>query len=357
MSDIFTRFHSDHPFCNGSFHRLLEQSSLLSDGSGWTPYFIEDGESLLPGYIKSHSYGEYIFDWAWADFYQRLGRNYYPKMVHTLPFTPINAPKIIGEFKESLLEKSKDYYLENAGVSSQHYLFTTEQENDWLTRNGYLLKETLQYHFTNKYENFDDFLSHLKTRKRKNIKKEREAVVKAGLQIDWLGADELTTPMMKKIFHLYLTTISKKQSHAYLNESFFLLAPELISKELKILVAKKEDEIIAMSLFIEGADCLYGRYWGIDPYYESEYPFLHFELCYYIAMEYCFEKKIPLFEAGAQGEHKLLRGFEPAVITSCHHLREEAFHQAIKEHLVEHNAHNREVIDQLSQHLPFKKKS
>ncbi len=347
-------FKSEHPFCDGRFHRLLEAAGLLGRESGWEPFFIEGESSVLPGYIKNHSYGEYIFDWAWAEFYERHGAAYYPKIIHALPFTPINAPKVIGTDIEETLEKSKKFYLENKMISSQHFLFTNNTENKWLQGNDYLLKETLQYHFFNKYENFEDFLSFLKMRKRKNIKKERKAVKDAGLEIKWRKGSDIDEDLMKRIFNLYLSTIGKKQSYAYLNQNFFELLPHFMEDSLRIALAYKGEELIAMSLFIAGEESLYGRYWGIDPFYEKEFPFLHFELCYYLGMELCFEEKIPLFEAGAQGEHKLVRGFEPVVITSYHHLREKHFYQAIKEHLKDHNAHNREVISQFSQHLPYK---
>jgi len=347
-------FESKHPFCDGRFHRLLESAGLLGKESGWEPFFIEGSSSVLPGYIKNHSYGEYIFDWAWAEFYERHSIPYYPKIVHALPFTPINAPKVIGSNIEECLEKAKKFYLENKIISSSHFLFTNEEETNLLLENDYLLKETLQYHFKNKYKSFDEFLSRLKTRKRKNIKKERAAVEKAGLQINWVRGSECDSILMGEIFNLYLSTIGKKQSYAYLNKAFFELLPGFMEDNLRIALAYKDESLVAMSLFIAGEECLYGRYWGIDPFFEREYPFLHFELCYYQGIELCIKEKIPLFEAGAQGEHKLLRGFEPIVIRSCHHLREKHFYQAIKEHLVDHNAHNREVISQLSQHLPFK---
>lgn len=347
-------FNSDHPFCDGRFSRLLEASGLLTPESGWNPFYIEEGDSLLPGFIKSHSYGEYIFDWAWAEYYQQIGLNYYPKIVHALPFTPVNAPKVIGHEIDKVLDKSKKFYLEHEHISSQHYLFTTKEENRWLLDNGYLLKETMQYHFVNKYKNFEDFLSTLKTRKRKNIKKERRSVTESNIQIVWKSGSEIDPNLMNDVFKLYLSTISKKQSYAYLNKAFFDLIPDFMDESLKIVLAYKDEDLIAMSLFISGKDCLYGRYWGIDPLFEAEFPFLHFELCYYQGMEFCFENSIPLFEAGAQGEHKLLRGFKPVVISSCHHLRDPSIHQAIKNHLVDHNAHNTETMIRLNEHLPFK---
>lgn len=345
---------SDHPFCDGRFHRLLESAGLLNEQSGWLPLSFESELGILPAYIKAHSYGEYIFDWAWAEFYERMGKNYYPKLIHALPFTPINAPKVLGSGHFDLINKAKEFYLDHGELSSHHFLFTNETENEVLEALGFLRKETLQYHFRNTYQSFDDFLAHLKTRKRKNIKKERLAVEKAGITIEWKSGPELDSDLMDKVFELYLTTISKKQSYAYLNHAFFEKLPSFLEENLKISLAFKDDNLIAMSLFIAGENCLYGRYWGIDPKAEIEYPFLHFELCYYQGMEYCFENKVPLFEAGAQGEHKLLRGFEPVVISSYHHLKDKAIHSAIKTHLVEHNEHNKQSITALLQHLPFK---
>lgn len=347
-------YKSTHPFSDGRFHNLLEASELLNEQTGWIPLCFENEQGALPAYIKTHSYGEYIFDWAWAEFYERMGRSYYPKLVHAIPFTPINAPKVLGAGQQELIQKAHEFYLDKKELSSHHFLFTNNEESELLEELGYLRKETLQYHFNNRYDSFDNFLNQLKTRKRKNIKKERLAVQKAQIEIQWREGSELDVGMMEEVYKLYLTTISKKQSYAYLNQAFFENLPVFLGEDLKLALAYKEEKLIAMSLFVAGEECLYGRYWGIDPESEREFPFLHFELCYYQGMEYCFKKKIPLFEAGAQGEHKLLRGFEPVVILSYHHLRDKAFHSAIQTHLVEHNDHNKQTINALKQHLPFK---
>ena len=244
------KFQSSHPFCDGRFHQLLEDSDLLVKESGWGAFFLEEGDSTLPGYIKGHSDGAYIFDWAWAEFYQKMGVPYYPKMIHALPFTPINAPKVLGSNVDGILQKSKEYYLENEMVSSHHYLFTNQDENQWLSKNDYLLKETLQYHFYNRYTDFEDFLSHLKARKRKKIKKERRAVQEADIETKWVSGDDINSELMSKVFSLYLSTIGKKHSYAYLNKKFFELIPLYLKDDLKLALAYKDEELIAMSLFV-----------------------------------------------------------------------------------------------------------
>ena len=214
---------SKHPLNNHSFYKLLVESQLLTQASGWVPlhFLNDDGHSL--GYIKSHSYGEYIFDWAWADLYYKLGLSYYPKLIHAIPFTPVNSLKLLGSNKEKLAKNIYEYYLNNQELSSHHYLFTNNEESRILDSMGYFKQKSIQYHWKIRGKSFLDFLDSLKGRKRKQIKKERQKVGDYNLKILSKPISLITETEIKTIFNLYLSTIDKKQSHAYLNQDFFNL--------------------------------------------------------------------------------------------------------------------------------------
>lgn len=350
------RFKSSHPLCGGEFHELLERSLSACAATGWMPLHFIQNKSLLPGYVKSHSYGEFIFDWAWANFYHQNGFDYYPKLVHSLPFSPINAPKTLGDLEafRHLAHESFDFYQQDSTLTGEHYLFTSKEENDTLTSMGFILMETLQFHWKNSYQNFSHFLETLTTNKRKMIQKERRRVEDYKLDIKEMSCKELSEEQMQEIYDLYLTTIDKKESQAYLNLAFFKMLPQFLGDETFILGAFENNELIAMSLFFHSQDALYGRYWGIHPEVEEKYRLLHFELCYYRGMDYCIKHKIPLFEAGAQGEQKLWRGFAPVVITSAHHLKHPQLFSPIKHYVIDQNHKNQEMINYYRGLLPFK---
>lgn len=345
---------SSSPFEDTQFYQLLESSNLLTQKTGWSILNHSHDQSLLPGFIKTHSYGEYIFDWEWANFFHKNGFEYYPKLVHTTPFTPVNSEKIIGGFKPELFKKSFEFYERSHNLNSEHYLFINQEEQLELEKLGFCTMHTLQYHFKNEWSSFEDFLLSLKKNKRKNIRKERKLVSSYDIEIEWLKSCELTDENLSKIYLLYLSTIAKKQSQAYLNEDFFLGLKNYSEQKLKILVAKKNDEIIAMSLFFLSANTLYGRYWGIHPNFEQEFKYLHFEMCYYHGMIYTIENKLDLFEAGAQGEQKLLRGFKPVLIRSAHHMKNQLLFKAIKDYIKRFNHHTLNQKIYLEKHLPYR---
>lgn len=350
------RFKSSHPLCGGEFHELLETSLTACAGTGWMPLHFKHNQNLLPGYVKTHSYGEFIFDWAWANFYHQHGIDYYPKLVHALPFSPINAPKSLGStgaFKELSLE-AFEFYQQESALTGEHYLFTSKSENEVLKSLGFIQMETLQFHWSNTYQAFDDFLEILTTNKRRMIQKERRRIKEYDLEIKEITGKDFTEDLMKDIYYLYLTTIDKKDSQAYLNIEFFKLLPQFLSDQTFILGAFENNKLIAMSLFFHSPHALYGRYWGILPEVEEQYRLLHFELCYYRGMEYCIKHKIPLFEAGAQGEQKLWRGFAPVVITSAHHLKNPQLFAPVKHYVREQNQKNQEMINYYRGLLPFK---
>lgn len=347
-------FDSPHPFLDGRFHQLIERSGSATKQTGWTPLHFCNGESILPGYIKEHSYGEYIFDWAWADFYYRLKLPYYPKLVHALPFTPINAAKFLGEENSKLAEDSFNFYQNNEQISGEHYLFADATYSEFLTPLGFCEMKTIQYHFQNKFKCFDDFLCSLKPNRKKMIRKERKKVEQAHIEIREITDKNCDQQALTDVYQLYLSTINKKFAHAYLTKEFFLGITHYFKDSFRILAAYKDEKMIAMSLFFQGEKTLYGRYWGILPEYENDCSFLHFEMCYYRGMEICFQEKLELFEAGAQGEHKLWRGFTPVEIYSYHHIRIPQLFDSIKNYIQQQNFETIRTIEQLKSALPYK---
>ena len=319
---------SEHPYIAYDMFKLWEKSKVTSLESGWEPLYFVEGDSFSYAYKKYHSNGEFIFDWAWADLYHRYQIPYYPKLLQALPVTPISAPRFINP-ADGFIENLIQYYLDN-DFSSHHILFTPE--NPHFSQQGYFYQKTLQFHFENQYTTYDDYLSALKARKRKNILKERKTVKNYPIQIIKKESSQLSLKERKEVFLLYLSTILKKYSQAYLNENFFLNLESGF-----YYLAYQEDRLIAMSLFFEGGKKLYGRYWGIRQEYEQQYSYLHFEMCYYLAIEYVIENKYSIFEAGAQGEQKLLRGFTPVEIGSLHHIKQPQFRVAIESHVKNQN--------------------
>lgn len=347
---------SDNPFCDGRFFQLLEESHSVGDETGWLPYHLKYQQDILPGYLKGHSYGEYIFDWAWADFYQRYRIPYYPKLIHAIPFTPVNAPKNLTQSADifsELVAHSFENYQRTTQLSGEHYLFLTDDEAKIIESQGHKIMKSTQYHWQKKWDNFEHFLQSLKKGRRKMIKKERQKVKDSGIRIKTYRAHECLE-IMPKVYELYLSTIAKKNSYAYLKKEFFQLLPKMMDESLLIFIAEYNSQDIAMSLFIDSEKALYGRYWGILAQYENEFPALHFEMCYYQGMDYCFKNDIPLFEAGAQGEHKLWRGFEPVEILSAHHLRIPELFKPICDYIDQQNQEVENRILELRKYLPYK---
>lgn len=341
-----------HPIANHKIISLFEQTNCVGENTGWIPNHFKKEQSLLPSFIKLHSYGEYIFDWEWANFYEHNKIDYYPKLLHAIPFNPVNAPKFLGDesHHNDLAKESFDFYQKH-NLSSEHYLFINNNEQDILESLGFTTQLSHQYHFQNKYESFEHFLDLLKKNKRKNIKKERKSILESGLQIETLTDKGITGDLLELFYSFYLSTIAKKRSYAYLTKEFF---KALKDQSIIIKTAKENDKVIAMALFFYSDDTLYGRNWGILPEYEQVYPFLHFELCYYQGIEYCIKNSLKLFEAGAQGEHKLTRGFEPVIIKSAHHIKIPQCYEIIKKDISNRNNHTLQNIKALKSYLPFK---
>lgn len=339
---------SNHPYLSNEMFQLWENAQVTGTETGWQPIFWHQEDRFSYGYIKTHSYGEYIFDWAWADLFQRCGVPYYPKLVQCLPVTPISAPKFIHP-NAYFFEEIYNTYIQG-DFSSHHILFSNASEEAYFLQKKYFKQTTLQYHFKNEYTDYENFLGHLKSRRRKNILKERRIVKSYPLTIQRIPSHQLSTDQKIEIYHLYLSTILKKYSQAYLTEKFF--------KDLNqgfFYLAYKGHQLIAMSCFFEDSDRLYGRYWGIRSDYEREFRYLHFEMCFYLPIEYTINQKLKFFEAGAQGEQKLLRGFTPVEISSLHHIKHPQLSPVIERYISEQNIAYAKEIERLKDFLPFSK--
>ena len=319
---------NNFPFAKYEFLEALEISDSVGQRTGWHPFFLAaKKESVLIGamilYLKTNSYGEYIFDWAWADAWKKCGMDYYPKLTSSIPFTPATGPKILTteienpqEVTHSLLEKSIELQKE-LSASSTHILFSTPKENEAALELDFDLRHTFQFHWHNQgYESFESFLANLKQKKRQKIRRERKEIALNSL----LEIIEITGEEVKKyseaFYELYLSTIDKKWSYDYLTKDFFVRIFKEMPDNILIYLAYKDSELIAGTLNFIGGEKIFGRYWGAF----EEVQHLHFELCYYRPIEYAIKNKLTIFEAGAQGEHKIQRGLIPQKTYSLHHL-------------------------------------
>lgn len=341
-----------NPFLNFEFLDALVKSGSVKTETGWTPAIIENTNGLLLSFIKTHSYGEYIFDWGWAEAFAKHGIPYYPKLTSMIPFTPVTTQhflmKTFNEDQACTLLKAHDEYFQENNFSSSHFLFLTNDEISVFQKNDYLIRESIQYHFFNTgYKNFEDFLSSLKSKKAKHIRLERSH---DNLSIKRYTGSELTEAHAERMYQFYISTIVNKNSFDYLNEEFFKLLFKNLSKNILYVEASHNDVPVAASLFFYDHERLYGRYWGLNTYV----PNLHFELCYYQGIDFCIEKNLSVFEAGAQGEHKIARGFRPIRTFSAHKIKHPAFHNAIADFIQTEKIHVAHSIAQLSEHLPFK---
>lgn len=347
-------------FENIDFYRLLEESGTVEEATGWnktSPFPGHDLDNVKDSwpvnYEKSHSYGEYIFDWSWAQAYHKYGLNYYPKLTSMVPFTPVTAPHFImpewSDQKAYKMLQEQDIYYQSGPFSSGHYLFLEQREIDLFKECEYQIRHSIQYHFKNEgYESFNHYLSKLKSRKAKAIRNERKH---DGLTIKQYHGDQLTQKHAKQMHQFYLNTIRKKNAIPYLNLSFFEKAFNQLKEN--ILYIEVQDEFnasIAGSFFLYDEQRLYGRYWGCL----RDIPNLHYEVCYYQGIEFCIENNIEIFEAGAQGEHKIARGFLPQTIYSAHKIKNKSFSQAIKNFIQEEKAHMGHIQKELRTYSPFK---
>lgn len=352
-----------NPFLAHAFLKALEDSGSVGEGTGWYPrhLVIEDKDGiagLMPLYLKVHSQGEYVFDHAWAEAYHRAGGRYYPKLQCSVPFTPVPGPRLLVRADDpprnfEVLARAACNVAHHFDASSLHITFLDEPSWHNLGRMGFLQRTGQQFHFTNPgYATFDEFLAELASRKRKQIRKERVEAM-AGLTIRHVTGGDITEADWDAFFAFYMDTGSRKWGRPYLNREFFSLLGESMGQHCLLIFAEADGRPIAGALNMIGGDCLYGRYWGA----KLHRPFLHFELCYYQAVEFAIARKLARVEAGAQGEHKLARGYQPVTTYSAHWIADRGLRRAIAHYL----DHEREAIAGINADLaaagPFKKTS
>ena len=330
----------NHPFTSYEFLNALETSNSVSTKTGWTPKHIlvknaaNDLIGASPNYLKMHSYGEYIFDHSWANAFENAGGQYYPKLLSAIPFTPATGPRILLSPQKNnndeifkLIIGTYEQLVKNNNLSSAHINFITKQLSDTLNKRNWIKRKGLQFHWYNKkYQSFDDFLDELKSTKRKAIKKERKKINEYGLTIERLTGDALNVKIWDSFYEFYLSTIDKKWGGAYLTKDFFYSINRSMKNKILLVIAKKNNDIIAGALNFVGENTLYGRNWGS----KLDIPFLHFELCYYQAIEYAIENKIQIVEAGAQGHHKIQRGYIATSTYSAHYIQNDSFDKAVR---------------------------
>ena len=319
----------DDPFLGHAFLSLLESSGSVGEGTGWMPLPIlvdRQGQATAaaPAYLKTHSQGEYIFDHGWADAWERAGGAYYPKLQVAVPFTPCPGRRLLGPDRMALLAALEMVTVQN-GLSSAHVNFLTEEEAHLAETRGWLQRHGIQYHWFNRsYSSFDEFLAALSSRKRKAIRKER-ATACDGLDIVALRGAQIETSHWDAMWRFYQETGSRKWGRPYLTRAFFDRIGEVAGDSALLFLALRDGRPMAGALNFVGRDILYGRYWGAA----EEVPFLHFELSYYRAIEWAIENRLACVQAGAQGEHKLARGYEPVLTRSVHFIPDPAFRDAI----------------------------
>lgn len=354
----------DYPFLRHAFLAALEESDAVSAAKGWQPHHLvmrEKGTlvAAMPLYIKSHSYGEYVFDWAWADAYQRHGQVYYPKLVAAIPFTPATGPRLLvaaGADREALLQRVIDALREEAqrvAASSVHILFPHAEESVQWQQGGMLQRVGPQYHwFDEDYGDFEGFLASFSSRKRKTLRRERRRVAEQGLELQILEGAAISAEDWRFFFYCYQLTYAKRSGHGgYLPEDFFLRLARAMPEALVMVMAYHGSERVAAALNFRGSDALYGRYWGCV----HEFEFLHFEACYYQGIEYCLRHGLPRFDPGAQGEHKIQRGFTPITTYSNHWLAMPAFSDAVARFLDQERDHINDYLREAAEMLPFRR--
>ncbi|MDY0883736.1 GNAT family N-acetyltransferase [Dongia soli] len=353
-----------NPFVAHAFLSALERSGSVGRKSGWLPQhlLIEDESGRLqaacPLYVKGHSYGEYVFDHGWADAYERAGGRYYPKLQVAVPFTPVPGPRLLvrpgpngAAIRQALIE-TLITTVRRSKMSSLHVTFCTAEEAAAFSESGLLHRRGVQYHWHNQgYGSFDDFLAALNSRKRKAIRKERAAVENYGLTIRQLSGNEIEKRHWDAFFDFYMDTGNRKWGQPYLTRRFFDLIGETMDEQVVLMLAEKNGQPVAGALNLRGADALYGRNWGCL----ADYRFLHFELCYYQAIDYAIAHKLARVEAGAQGEHKIQRGYLPVETHSAHWITDPSFRDAVAEFLNRESRALEYEMAELADYGPFRR--
>ncbi|MBT7581444.1 MAG: N-acetyltransferase, partial [Kordiimonadaceae bacterium] len=335
-------------------------SGCASADTGWLAQHIiaendlGDVVGVMPLYLKNHSQGEYVFDHAWANAFENACGHYYPKLQCSIPFSPVTGPRLMGENAETkkLLLDTAINHAEQSGVSSLHFTFIEQDEIDVMTSHGLLQRQDQQYHWLNDgYRSFNEFLEALSSRKRKNILKERRGALENDIEIELIQAHEICEHHWDHYFEFYINTANRKWGRPYLNREFFSILSENIPENLLLIMAKRNGHYIAGALNLIGKDTLYGRYWGATEHHK----FLHFELCYYQAIEFAIKNGLGKVEAGAQGDHKIARGYVPVATNSAHWIENPSFKDAIERYLNQERRAVSQDIEYLKEFIPFKK--
>ncbi len=358
----------DNPFLDHGFLTALEDSETVGSGTGWSPLFLllrDAGGRLIgaaPAWLKTHSFGEYVFDHHWADAWERAGGRYYPKLLVAVPFTPVTgsrlltaaglAPAVVARVRRTLLDGLFGL-ARDAGLSGVHVDFLPEDEACSGEAAGWLRRIDQQFHWRNRgWGDFEAYLGGLKAARRKQIRRERRMVRAAGIRLRMIAGDEATPALLDHVFACYLATAARKWGRPYLNRETFALLAERCRDRLRIGLAEDADGApVAMALHFEGGGTLYGRYWGAL----APRPFLHFELCYYQAIEYAIARGLARVEAGAQGPHKIARGYEPVATRSLHRFTDPRLHAAIEDYLTHERADVSQARAAFARHLPFRR--
>ena len=352
-----------NPFVSHAFLKALEDSGSVGVETGWGPHHLTlrdplgDIAGAAPLYLKGHSHGEYVFDWGWADAYERAGGHYYPKLLGAVPFTPVTGPRLMirdGMDRNLYLRAMGSGLIQLAeryGLSTIHLNFLPDDECRAIEPLGYMRRTGLQFHWQNDgYDSFDHFLAALASRKRKSIRKEREKVEAAGIAMKRLTGDDLKTEHWDHFYQFYIDTYDRKWGAPYLTRPFFDILQERLSDKVLLVMAYRQGQPIAGALNLIGKDTLYGRNWGCD----GDYKFLHFEACYYQAIDFAIERGLDRVEAGTQGQHKIQRGYLPAPTYSMHWCRDPGFTQAIRQFLVHETREQSYLIRELGKQSPYR---
>ncbi len=351
-----------NPFISFAFLNALESAGCVGPRTGWQPHFLRVSGvdkklvAVVPAYLKSHSQGEYVFDHAWADAFARAGGRYYPKLQVSVPFTPATGPRLLTAENNEAAKDAAAIAIQSVvkeyGLSSAHVTFLSEEDANRLEQRGFLHRTDQQFHFFNNgYRDYADFLDTLSSRKRKTLRKEREAALSNGISIVRLTGADLTEDVWDQFYAFYMDTGSRKWGQPYLNRKFFSLIGETMSNDIVLVMAKRNGRYVAGAINFVGGERIFGRNWGCI----EDHPFLHFEVCYHQAIDHAIEHGLKVVEAGAQGEHKLARGYQPVTTHSAHYIAHEGLRRAVADYLRHERSEIERVNALLGEHTPFRK--
>lgn len=351
---------NDYPFMRYEFLHALEISGSVNADKGWQPVHIgmqDNGINIafMPLYLKNHSYGEYVFDWSWADAYHRYGLHYYPKLVSAVPYSPVTGPRLLTQQPAApllkLIANAIPAICKELRAKSWHLLFPTTNEKIDLAAPHLMLRKGCQYQWFNRnYNSFEHYLEHFNARKRKSVKKERKKIIQQGIQHLVFEGSDISAEAMAQFYQFYQMTYFKRGQEPYLTEEFFQLLRQQMPESLLLVMAYAGETAVAGALSLKDSQTLYGRYWGCIDEYDS----LHFETCYYQGLDYCIAHNLQRFDSGAQGEHKIQRGFEPVETWSLHWLEEQGLNHAIDDFIQRETQAIDERMQDLTSYLPFK---